>query len=426
MARRTTQRDTVIKRDTVIIGGGQAGLAMSYLLTEQGRDHVILEKGRRLGESWRGRWDSFTLVTPNWQLQLPGRPYQGDAPDGFLERDEVVAYLEQYAASFDPPLRFDVAVHALHALDDGEGWLLETTDGDYTAANVVVATGTFQSPNIPSFSRDVPPAVEQVHSSQYQNPQRLPDGAVLVVGSGQSGCQIAQELHESGRQVYLSTSKVGRLPRRYRGRDSFWWADRLGFFDETVTDLDSPAARFAPNPQASGRDGGQEINLHLFARHGIVLLGHMEGIEGQQAIFAPDLQENLGAGDKVAQQFCRGVDKYVEKAGLEVPEEMAEMPQDGYEQPEILQLDLAEAGISTIIWATGFQWDFSWIRLPILDEWGYPRQEQGVTTYLGLYFLGLHWLHTRKSGLFFGIGEDARHVAEHLQERAPAAVSAHG
>lgn len=405
------------KNDTVIIGGGQAGLAMSYLLTEQGRDHVVLEKGQQVAESWRGRWDSFTLVTPNWQLQLPGHPYQGDDPDGFLVRDEVVRYLEDYVAMFNPPLRLGVKVTAVEKISEGDDFLVETTDQDYEAANVVVAVGAFQYPNIPAFSQDAPEEIPQLHSSEYQNPEALPEGNVLIVGSGQSGCQIAQELHESGRQVYLCTSRAGRIPRRYRGKDSFWWALKLGIFDQTVDELESPKERFTANPQVSGKDGGQDINLHQFARDGIVLLGHLEGFEGRRAILAPDLHQNLAIADKQAAELCKGVDKYVRKVGLDVPEESVTELQDGYEQDVNTELDLAEAEIDVILWATGFDRDFSWIDLPIFDEWGYPVQERGVTEHPGLYFLGLHWLHTLKSGLFLGVGEDAEHIAEHMAER---------
>ncbi len=406
-----------VKRDTVIIGGGQSGLVISYMLTQQDRDHVILEKRHRIGETWRGRWDSFTLVTPNWQLKLPGYPYQGDDPEGFLTRDEVVAYLEAYAARFNPPLRFGVEVTAVEKNEAGPGYRIHTADRVYEADNVVVAAGTFQSPNIPAFSQNVPREIEQLHSSAYRNPEALPEGSVFVVGSGQSGCQIAQDLNESGRQVYLCTGSAGRIPRRYRGKDGMWWADKQGIFNQPVDELESPEERFAANPQISGKEGGQDINLHQFARDGIQLLGHLEDIQGQQAILAPDLHENLAAADKQAEMFRQGADKYVRKAGLDLPKESVDEPQDGYDQEIITELDLSQAGISTIIWATGFDWDFSWIQLPNFDEWGYPNQERGVTEYPGLYFLGLHWLHTLKSGLFLGVGGDAEHIAEHIAER---------
>ncbi len=402
------------QRDTIIIGGGQAGLAMSYLLTQQGRDHVVLEKSKRIGESWRQRWDSFTLVTPNWQLKLPGFPYQGNDPDGFLTRDEVVAYLQDYADLFAPPIRFGTEVISLEQNDEANGYLVYTEDQVYEAPNVVVTVGTFQMPDIPDFSHKVPDEIVQMHSSEYKNPAALPAGKVLVVGSGQSGCQIAQELHENGRQVYLCTGSAGRLPRRYRGKDGMWWAIKLGIVDETVDELDSPEERFDANPQISGKDGGQDINLHQFARDGIRLLGHLEDFENGQAVLETDLYENLAAGDEQAKMFRQGVDKYIEKAGLDVPEENVTEPQDGYDQDEIKRLDLKEAGISTILWATGFDWDFSWIDLPILDELDYPIQERGVTEYPGLYFLGLHFMHKLKSGLFLGVGEDAEHIAQHI------------
>ena len=405
-------------RNTIIIGGGQSGLAMSYLLTQQNHDHIILEKQQQIGETWRSRWDSFTLVTPNRQLQLPGYPYQGDEPDGFLRRDEVVEYLDEYAARFDPPLRFGVEVTAVTPQNHGNGYLVQTTAGDYQADNVIVTVGAFQYPAIPKFSQNTPEPIKHLHSSEYRNPAALPQGNVLVVGSGQSGCQIAQELHESGRQVYLCTSSAGRIPRRYRGKDGFWWAEQLGILDQTVDDLESPAERFAPNPQASGKDGGQEINLHQFAHDGILLLGHLEDIQGQKAILADDLHENLAVGDKQAAQFRQGVDKYVRQTGMDVPNQSVTEPQDGYDQEISPELNLADAGISAIIWATGFDWDFSWVQLPIFDEWGYPIQERGVTEYPGLYFLGLHWLYKRRSGLFLGVGEDAKHIAEHMAEHS--------
>jgi putative flavoprotein involved in K+ transport len=402
------------ERNTVIVGGGPAGLAMSHLLSQYGIDHVVLEKERRIGETWRRRWDSFTLVTPNWQLQLPGYPYGGDDPDGFLTRDQVVAYLESYAAHIAPPLRFGVTVTGLSKADDNTGYYLRTNHRTYEATNVVVAAGAFQYPNIPPCSEYVSKDIRQIPSSSYRNPESLPDGNVLVVGSGQTGCQIAQELNESGRRVYLSTSSVRRLPRRYRGKDSMWWAMKLGMTEQTVDSLESPAQRFEPNPQISGKDGGQDINLHQFARDGIVLLGHLEDIHGRQAKLSPNMHENLGTADKSAAMFREGVDTYIEKNGLNIPEETVEEPHDGYEHDERTALDLADAGITTIIWATGFGRDYSWIQLPILDEYGYPIQQRGVTEYPGLYFIGLHFMHTLKSGLFLGMGEDARHVATHI------------
>jgi putative flavoprotein involved in K+ transport len=259
--------------DVVIIGGGQAGLAMSYYLTQQGRAHVVLERGR-VAETWRSQcWDSFTLVTPNWMIQLPGFPYQGDSPNGFLSRNEIVTTLEQYAQSFQAPLRCGVQATAVQLDRRGNSYLVETSDGALKAANVVLATGGFPRPKLPKASPLVPVNIMQLHSSQYHKPQRLPSGAVLIVGSGQSGSQIAEELHQSGRQVYLCVSRCGRSPRRYRGKDVMWWVNQMGGYDRTLDQLPSPAARFTCYPDLTGKDGGHEINLRQLAREGVVLLG---------------------------------------------------------------------------------------------------------------------------------------------------------
>lgn len=404
--------------DTVIIGGGQAGLSLSYYLTQEGREHAVLEKDRP-GEAWRSkRWDSFTLVTPNWQLQLPGFDYAGDDPDGFSTRDEVVQYIDDYVDLFNPPLRLGVEATAVDGKNNGGGFRIETDAGALEASNVVMATGTFQKPKIPAFSQQISPDIVQVHSSRYRNPEGLPPGAVLVVGSAQSGCQITEELYQSGRKVYLCTSGVGRAPRRYRGKDFTWWLDQMGVIDDTVEGLDSPAERFDPNPQVTGKDGGHTLNLHQFALDGVALLGRLEGASGSKVSMAEDLHENLAAADKFAAQLKKGVDKFVTKTGMAAPEENEPELQAGYDSELITELDLAAEGITSIIWATGYDFDFGLAKFPIWDEFGYPVQERGVTEIPGLYFLGLHWMYTLKSGLFIGIAEDAAHVAEHMAERS--------
>jgi putative flavoprotein involved in K+ transport len=403
--------------DTVVIGAGQAGLAISYYLTRADRKHVVLEKDR-MGKAWRDeRWDSFTLVIPNWTLGMPDMAYDGDDPDGFLSRREVVEYLERFATLFNPPILEGVEVRAVEAAAGSDDLVVRTSAGDYQAANVVVAAGMFQSPRIPIFSRRLAGEVLQIHSSEYRNPEQLPPGAVLVVGSGQSGAQIAEELFEKGREVYLATGRAGRLPRRYRGEDGARWLSRMGFFDRTVDQLPSPAARFVSSAHVSGKDGGHTIDLHRFSRDGITLLGHVRDAQGTTLIIAPDLHDNLAAADKVAREFKQGVDKFIEREGLQVPEDEEPELRDGYETPVITELDLDSAGIRSIVWATGYSFDFSWVKFPILDESGYPIQERGVTTQAGLYFLGLPWLHTIESGLLSGVGRDAAHVAEHINSR---------
>lgn len=402
--------------DTVVIGGGQAGLAISYCLTQQRRPHVVLEK-HRIGEAWRsGKWDSFTLVSPNWTLQLPGFHYRGADPDGYLTREEVVRYLEDYARLFDPPVRTGVTVTCVR--DDADGFAVETDKGALLATNVVVATGAFQKPRIPSFAAQIAPHIHQIHSSQYRNPDSLAPGAVLVVGSGQSGCQIAEELYQRGRSVYLCTGKAGRLPRGYRGQDVFRWVNELGLFNQTVGSLDSPAERFDANPQLTGKDGGRSLNLHQFARDGATLLGRLQGASGSKLSIAGDLMDNLASMDQMEAGFKEAVNRYIEQNGLQAPAEKHQPElRTGYDSAIVTELNLDEAGITSIVWAAGYTVDFSWIQFPIFDEFGYPHHQRGITAQPGLYFIGLLWLHTSKSNLFFGMGDDAAYIAAHIAQR---------
>ena len=405
--------------ETVIIGGGQAGLALSYYLTQQGRTHLMLEQGR-VGETWRsGRWDSFTLNTPNWMTQLPGFPYQGDDPDGFLPRRDIVAHLEQYVASFHAPLQCGVRVTAIRQQPGGDGYLIEAEEVTTKARNVVLATGAYPKPKLPTTSAALSQGICQLHTSEYRNPRMLPSGAVLVVGTGQSGCQIAEDLYESGRQVYLSTSSCGRAPRRYRGRDISWWLTSLGFFDRTPNQLPSPAAKFACNPHVSGNHG-KDINLRTFARQGMILLGRVQASRDKQLILAPDLEENLDRADAFERQITHEIDEYITKSGIEVEANRTidETPSNGVAATKpILTLDLQAAGITTIIWASGYQLDFGWVQIPVFDEAGYPVHRRGITAFPGLYFLGLQWLYKRKSALLYGIGEDAAYIASAIADR---------
>ncbi len=395
--------------NTIIIGGGQGGLSTSYHLTQQGRDHIILEQADQVAEPWRNRWDSFTLITPNWMTRLPGAEYQGDDPDGFSARDEVVAYFEKYVERFDLPIRYGIRVISVKPIE--AGYLVSTDEEDFETDNVVIATGLFQQPKIPLLSTNLPAEIHQLHSSEYRNPEALPDGAVLVVGSAQSGCQIAEELYQSGRRVYLSVSNAGRLPRRYRGKDVTRWMDEMGFSDRTVDQLPSPKVKFAGSAHGTGKDGGHTINLHQFARDGVVLLGHIESIQEDRIVMAPDLKENLSKADEFEADFAGKIDEYIEKIGLDAPDETLTELRDGYMAELIPELDLKSVGITSVIWATGFKFDFSLVKLPAFDEDGYPVQQRGVSAYPGLYFVGLPFLHTRNSGLLFGVGDDAALVA---------------
>ncbi|MFC2029860.1 NAD(P)-binding domain-containing protein [Chloroflexota bacterium] len=401
--------------DTVIVGGGQAGLAVSYYLSQQGRAHTVLEQASQPAEAWRNhRWDSFTLVTPNWTVRMPGAEYQGDDPDGFMPRDEIVAYLEGYIERFRLPIRYGVRVSSVEP--NGAGYLVHTNEATVKTSNVVIATGLFQKPRIPPLSANLPAEIQQLHSSEYRNPAALPAGAVLVVGSAQSGAQIAEELYQSGRTAYLCVGGSGRGPRRYRGKDIVWWLNKTGW-DVTVDKLPSPKAKFAASVQASGKDGGHTINLHQFARDGVVLLGRVQAAQGGKITLAPDLKENLAKVDKFEADLLKRIDSYIEKNRLDMPQETLPELRDGYDAEVITELDVQAAGVTSVIWATGYKFDFGLVKLPVLDGDGYPIQKRGITDYPGLYFVGLPWLHTAKSGLLFGVGDDAAAIVADISGR---------
>ena len=408
--------------DTVVVGGGQAGLAISYYLKQEGREHVVLEKAPAVANAWRNqRWDSFTLVTPNFQVRMPGAEYDGDDPYAFMSLAEVVQYFDDYVERFELPLHCDVEVFSVEKVRDK--YLVRTSEGGYEADNVVIATGLYQAPKIPKFSERITPNIQQIHSMEYKNPTLLPAGVVLVVGTGQSGAQIAEELSQSGRKVYLSIGSAGRVPRRYRGRDINDWFSRMGMFDTKVGELRSPGDKFHPHPQISGKNGGESLNLHQFARDGVVLLGHLRDARDGQLIIAPDLKETLTKVDQFEINALKAVDQYIARMELNAPAETIPQLRDGYTHKLITELDLNASGISTIIWATGYSFDFSFVRLPIVDSDGYPIQKRGVTDYDGLYFLGMPWLHNRRSGILFGVGDDAAYIAQHIAARnIPAGV----
>lgn len=400
--------------ETVIIGAGQAGLATSYYLTQQRRDHLVLERSAHAGPVWRNeRWDSFTLVTPNWAFHMPGVDHSVLDPDGFMTLSEVIAFYDHYPKQHKLPVEYNTLVEAVEPLDD-HGYLVRTTGRSYKANNVVIATGRYQQPLIPPTASSLLPGINQCPSSRYRNPQSLPDGAVLVVGSGQSGCQIAEELLQHGRTVYLSTGTAGRAPRRYRGKDIIAWLDQVGFFDMIPEQLPPGMGKFHSIPHVSGTRGGHSINLHQFARDGMILLGHLRGITNDQVYFAPDLHENLARADQFEQDATQMIDKYIRAAGLDAP--LDDLPQlrDGFSQPVIETLDLKDAGITSIIWAMGFTFDYSLVELPVFDADGYPVQKNGVSNYPGLYFVGLPWMPTERTGFLIGVGEAAQSIAAHI------------
>lgn len=403
--------------DTLVIGAGQAGLSTSYWLKQAGREHLVLEKSPQPAYLWRTeRWDSFTLVTPNWLVDLPGSPYAGPDPDGFMSRQEIIDYFDNYVASHSIDVQTNTRVESVSALD-GRGFTVETGKGRYRAENVIVATGFEQFPKIPPMASSLSDSITQLHSSAYRKPEALPPGGVLVVGSAQSGAQIAEELYQSGRQVFLSVGGAGRAPRRYRGKDTIEWLIAIGFFELPVEHFPGPAENFAP-PHISGRDGGHTLNLHQFAQDGVTLLGHLQSVEGTGIRLAPDLHQMLDMADNFAKPIGLMIDQYIAATGIEAPE-AGPIPElrDGFAQPQREGLDLAAEGISTVIWATGFDRDHSFVKFPVTDERGFLIQNRGVTRHPGLSFVGMCWTPGIKPVTLMGAGDSARHVVESIVDR---------
>ena len=410
------------RTEVIVVGGGQAGLAMSYYLTAQGRDHIVLEQ-RRIAESWRSkRWDSLRLIGPNWTLRLPGYAYTGDDPDSFMGKDDVVDYLVTYAASFGAPVHEGVKVTTIERDPTGIGFVVSTADGIYNAAQVVIATGALQRPFIPNLAADLPAEIAQYSPYTYQRPSALPPGAVLIVGSGQSGCQIAEDLRRAGQTVYLSVSRSWGTPRRYRGQDAAYWARAVGWSQRKVADLPPSVRAGLPNPQLTGADGGHDLTLYTLAREGVILVGRIRGFHDGTAVFASDLAAKLAWNDEQARRFLRSIDDHVREQGVDAP--MEDFPAclirpsclNGAAQEE---LDLAEAGISAVVWATGYRPDLNWVRLPVLDDEGYAIHRRGVTAVPGCYFLGLDWLHTAYSSQFGGLSDDATYLASVIADQRP-------
>src|SRR5256886_1383510 len=391
---------------------------MSYWLVQRGVDHLVLERDR-VGYEWRERrWDTFCLVTPNWQCQLPGFPSVGPAPDGFMARDEVVRYLRAYAESFAAPLVEGVEVTRLRRERDGR-FQLATTAGQVTADQVVVATGPYQLPAVPPEAGRLPESVVQLHSSQYRGAAQVPDGAVLVAGSGQSGCQIAEDLHLAGRRVPLSVGTAPRVARRYRGLDVVAWLDRMGYYDKAVGELgDVDAVRLRANHYVTGRDGGRDIDLRAFARDGMRLHGRLRTVHSGRMHFAADLAQNLDHADAVSESIKDSIDRFIAERHITAPAERRYRPvwrpPAGPTELDPTELDLAAAGIGTVIWCTGFGRDYRWVEVPVFDGRGYPTHDRGVTQCAGLYFLGLPWLHSWGSGRLASVGRDARYLTERM------------
>jgi len=406
----------VVERiEALVIGAGQAGVAMSEHLSRNAVAHLVLER-KRIAERWRtSRWDSLVANGPAWHDRFPGMDFAGAAPDAFVPKEKVADYFEAYAKMIAAPVRCGVEVRQVRRNVPGRpGFLAETSEGMIEARYVVVATGAFQCPVFPPLVPETD-AVKQIHSDAYRNPGQLPAGAVLVVGSGSSGVQIADELMRAGRRVYLSVGAHDRPPRRYRGRDFVWWLGVLNKWD-----AEAPPTTEHVTIAVSGAHGGHTIDFRRLAERGVTLLGRTEAFHDGELKFSSDLAENIAKGDKNYLAVLDEADAYIARNGLELPEDAQarEIPRD----PEcvthpILQLNLQKAGISSIIWATGFAADYSWLKLDAFNEAGAPKHQRGVAAEPGLYFLGLPWQSRRGSSFIWGVWHDAKFLADHIAKQ---------
>jgi putative flavoprotein involved in K+ transport len=398
----------------VVIGGGQAGLSASHYLKRHGIDHVVFEK-RAVAHKWKNeRWDAFCLVTPNWQCQLPDHAYDGDDPHGFMVKDEILGYVDRFIAKVDAPVLQHTAVTSLERL--GDLFRIETSAGTVTANSVVIATSLYSDPAIPRAAERLPEEIVQLHTADYRNPRQLPEGAIVVVGSGQSGCQIAEDLHLSGRKVHLVTGNAPRCARFYRGRDVVDWLADVGQYDMSVEHDGMTKKRHDTNHYLTGRDGGRDIDLRRFALEGMSLYGRMSGVNGDKMMFEPNLKANLDGADRVYNGINALIDRYIAEKGVHAPGGSPYLPV-WEPETEPTKLDLKAQGITSVIWATGFHPDWSFVGLPIFDGNAYPVHRRGVTAVDGVYVLGLPWLWTWGSGRFLAVGKDAEHVVGHLVQR---------
>jgi putative flavoprotein involved in K+ transport len=403
----------------VVIGGGQAGLSVSWYLGQAGVEHIVVEAETAVHAWADKRWDNFTLVTPNWHCRLPGYAYDGPDPDGFMTRDEVVAWLEGWLQTFEPPLVEHTRVTRLQRLGvDRFEVTLDGPDGvtSVTCDQAVIATGGYPLPVIPAFASALDPAVHQIHSEEYFNPDQLPEGAVLVVGTGQSGTQIAEDLHLAGRQVHLAVGNAPRVARFYRGRDCMTWLSDMGLYDTPTQEYPGGrAAQEKTNHYVTGRDGGRDIDLRRFAVEGMQLYGMLTDGKDSTLRFAPTLSDALDKADATYNSICSDIDRHIDSLGIEAPEPSRYEPVWAPDE-DPAELDLAAAGVTSIIWAIGYRPDYRWIEASAFDGGGRPMQTRGITEVPGLSFVGLPWMHTWGSGRFLGIDRDARYLAEHVVE----------
>lgn len=414
---------TTAHYSVVVIGGGQAGLSISYYLSQAKIDHCVLEK-HSVMHGWKyERWDSFTLVTPNWQCALPGHPYDGDDPRGFMNREEIIAYLQRFADKVQAPVREGVSVESVTTDTQGV-YFIHTNEGDFSADQVVVASGAYHQPVVPRMAERLPPQLTQIHSADYKNADQLPAGGVLVVGSGQSGAQIAEDLHLAGRQVHLATGNAPRVARFYRGKDVVEWLDDMDYYRQSVSDHPlGRNVRANTNHYVTGRDGGRDVDLRRFASEGMQLYGTLENFAEGCFQFRPNLTDNLDKADATYNNINARIDAWIEQAGIETQIGPSTYQPVWQPEQERTEIELEEMGIGCILWCIGYRPEYSWLDVPVFNGQGHPQHERGVTSQPGLYFLGLPWLHTWGSGRFSGIDEDARYLLQVIEEYSQSRVS---
>jgi putative flavoprotein involved in K+ transport len=396
--------------NTIILGGGQAGLALSHCLTARGRDHLVIERGR-VGERWYSeRWDSLRLLTPNWMTRLPGWSYRGLDPDGYMSAPEVAEFFRRYARSFDAPVREHTTIRNVARGDDS--FVVTTDDGVFRAHNVVVATGWCDQPAVPAIAQHLSPHIHQLNPSDYRRPDDVADGGVLVVGASATGVQLAHELRASGREVTIAVGSHSRLPRRHRGMDIFWWLDVIGSLNTTVDDV--VVDRNEPSLQLVGRADQTSLDLTTLADDGVSVTGRLAGIDGTRITVGSNLHYDLRAADHRMAKLLGRIDDYVDRSGLSAEVLPSEMPRSI--RPDIGPdvVDLRAAGISTVIWATGHRRRYDWLQLPVFDDRGEISQYRGITRVPGAYVLGQRFQHHRNSNFIDGVGRDAMFVADHI------------
>ena len=401
---------------TLVIGAGQAGLAMSRCLTDADIPHIVLERGRA-AERWRSqRWESLRLLTPNWATRLPGWSYRGPHPDGFMTATELADYLSAYATSFDAPVCENSAVRSLERA--GNGFVVRTDDTTWLATNVVIATGWCDEPRIPTVASAIDGRVAQVTPYSYRNADQLPGGRVLVVGASATGVQIADELTRSGREVVLAVGRHSRLPRRYRGMDIWWWLDRIGTLARTIDETSEPArARAEGSLQLAGRPDHRDVDLPALQALGVRLTGRLVRADGRRVQFADDLPSTMAAADERLERILARIDDHITTTALDAEVLAATVPARIAPIEPIHQLDLRRQGVATIVWATGFTRSYPWLRVPILDRAGEIMQRRGLTPQPGLYVLGQRFQHRLDSNFIDGVRHDACHVAGHITRR---------